>query len=303
MEQRADVVRMSCQGDFYAAGTAILGNCGAHVWMRHVTRMNDSCHTYEWDMSHIWMSHVAPRYWGIADILCLNVLPGRLLGSRHCDIGESDYYGDLYHGYAHSLVAFQPCLRQCRQRCSLVLLSLGMKCGVTRSFLCHRKSLCVAWLIHMCAPTHPYVCEDLFICVTWLLIWVPWLIHGTYRTHVNESRHSYNTHMNKSICTYRHISHTYRTHIAHIRMHTLEWYQFEARLGERGQQPTFVGCQLLPLCTRKSTCGVPQIILVCPFSPRRVAQGRGRRKRMCLPCVTRANLGSRACVVQSGKDP
>jgi len=26
--------------------------------MNHVTYMNESCHTYEWAMSHIWMSHV-----------------------------------------------------------------------------------------------------------------------------------------------------------------------------------------------------------------------------------------------------
>ena len=30
----------------------------SHVWMSHVTRMNESCHTYEWVMSHVWMSHV-----------------------------------------------------------------------------------------------------------------------------------------------------------------------------------------------------------------------------------------------------
>ena len=42
----------------------------SHIWMRHVTRtneschcmshvthMNESCHTYEWVMSHIWMRH------------------------------------------------------------------------------------------------------------------------------------------------------------------------------------------------------------------------------------------------------
>ena len=28
------------------------------VRMRHVTHMNESCHKYEWVMSHIWMSHV-----------------------------------------------------------------------------------------------------------------------------------------------------------------------------------------------------------------------------------------------------
>jgi len=40
----------------------------SHIWMSHVTRMNDSCHTYEWGMSHIewfmshlWMRHVSHR--------------------------------------------------------------------------------------------------------------------------------------------------------------------------------------------------------------------------------------------------
>ena len=30
----------------------------SHIWMRHVTHMNEPCHKYEWAMSHIWMSHV-----------------------------------------------------------------------------------------------------------------------------------------------------------------------------------------------------------------------------------------------------
>jgi len=30
----------------------------SHIWIRHVTRVNESCHTYEYVMSHIWMSHV-----------------------------------------------------------------------------------------------------------------------------------------------------------------------------------------------------------------------------------------------------
>jgi len=30
----------------------------SHVWMGHVTHMNESCHTYDYVMWHIWMSHV-----------------------------------------------------------------------------------------------------------------------------------------------------------------------------------------------------------------------------------------------------
>ena len=31
----------------------------SHIWMSHVTHMNESWHTHEWFMSHIWMSHGA----------------------------------------------------------------------------------------------------------------------------------------------------------------------------------------------------------------------------------------------------
>jgi len=30
----------------------------SQIWMSHVTHMNESCHTYEWVMSHIWTRHV-----------------------------------------------------------------------------------------------------------------------------------------------------------------------------------------------------------------------------------------------------
>ena len=30
----------------------------SHIWMSHVTHIDESCHPYEWVMSHIWMSHV-----------------------------------------------------------------------------------------------------------------------------------------------------------------------------------------------------------------------------------------------------
>jgi len=30
----------------------------SHTWMSHVTHTHESCHTHEWVMSHIWMSHI-----------------------------------------------------------------------------------------------------------------------------------------------------------------------------------------------------------------------------------------------------
>jgi len=47
----------------------------SHIRMSHVTHTNESCHTYEWVMSHIWMSHVthtnesSPTYeWAMSHI-------------------------------------------------------------------------------------------------------------------------------------------------------------------------------------------------------------------------------------------
>jgi len=115
--------------------------------------------------------------------------------------------------------------------------------------------ICVPSQICTCGMTHSYVCHHTSVCVRGLIHMCDMTLYMSAVTHS------------------RHTSHTY----------TLEWYQFEARLGERGQQPTFMGCQLLPVCTRKSMHGIPQIILVCPFSPRRVAQGRGTLKSLCGP--------------------
>jgi len=39
----------------------------SHVWTSHVTQMNESCHTYEWVMSHIQMSLVT-NIWAISHI-------------------------------------------------------------------------------------------------------------------------------------------------------------------------------------------------------------------------------------------
>jgi len=34
----------------------------SHIWMSHVTHMNELCHTYEWVMSHVCMSHVTSAF-------------------------------------------------------------------------------------------------------------------------------------------------------------------------------------------------------------------------------------------------
>jgi len=47
----------------------------SHTWMRHVTHMNEACHTHECGMSHTWMRHVThmneachTHEWGMSHI-------------------------------------------------------------------------------------------------------------------------------------------------------------------------------------------------------------------------------------------
>jgi len=58
-----------------------------HIWMSHVTYVNESCHTYEWVMSHIWMSHITLRMRQIATLRMswrtYEWVMSRLIGSWH----------------------------------------------------------------------------------------------------------------------------------------------------------------------------------------------------------------------------
>ena len=40
----------------------------SHRWTSHVTDMNESCHTYEWVMSHIWMRHATLTNLPVANV-------------------------------------------------------------------------------------------------------------------------------------------------------------------------------------------------------------------------------------------
>ena len=50
--------KKSVFGEHKMAPRNILPVTPQHTWMSHVTRMNESCHTYGWVMSHVWMCRV-----------------------------------------------------------------------------------------------------------------------------------------------------------------------------------------------------------------------------------------------------
>ena len=112
------------------------------IWISHATHMNESCHTYEWDMSHIRMSHVT-----------------------HMNQPWHTYEWVMSHVWM-SHVLHVPLL-------IFIWHDSFMFVSVVRwlIYMCDKQtsdSVHMAWLIHMCNMTYSYVWYDSFMCVTWL---------------------------------------------------------------------------------------------------------------------------------------
>ena len=98
---------------------------GGYVW-----RLNESCHRYEWVMSHIWMSHVT----------YMNVM-------WRCDMTHSYVWHDSF----------------------ICVIRLIHMCDMTNSRVWHDQYICVTWLIHIFDMPHSHTWHDPFICMTWLI--------------------------------------------------------------------------------------------------------------------------------------
>jgi len=125
----------------------------SHVWMSHVSCLNESCpsdrtllrgwrgahsrrQTYEWVIFNIWMRHVS-----------------HMNESCHTHTNES---GDAYKW------VMSPAQALCRRATG------GARIPRLEVGAGYYPSRPVTWLIHMCDMTHSYVWHDSSICVMWL---------------------------------------------------------------------------------------------------------------------------------------
>jgi len=101
----------------------------------HATRMNESCHTYEWVMSHVSMSHVTQM-----NESCRT--DGRVMS--HLNGACHTYQWVMSHIWSHIVRVF----------CAVCLLKYAwhapLRCDITHSSVWHDSFIRVTWLIHTC---------------------------------------------------------------------------------------------------------------------------------------------------------
>jgi len=127
----------------------------SHIWMSHVTHMNESCHTYEYESCHTCQQeHLL--------FLLISLSSPTAFFSRHTRIIQVHLYS-MRDMTPHRRDSFM----------CVTCLSALYKCvwliHIFKTHVRHDSFVCTTWLIYMCDMTHSSVWHDSFICVTWLI--------------------------------------------------------------------------------------------------------------------------------------
>jgi len=116
-----------------------------------IVDLGESWHTYEWVMSHTWMSH--STFLGVSCLMHTCAMTHSFLRASHTWLMARKTY----------------------------VTSPICTCAMTHFYVCHDSVLCVPWLIStcesdmtdgaqdMCVMPDLYVCHDSFLCVQWLI--------------------------------------------------------------------------------------------------------------------------------------
>jgi len=131
--------------------------------MSHNTHMNESCHTYEWVMSHIWMSHDTHMNESRHIYECVTAS----IRMSQLTTFDSSVRVTWPSPMAGSWAGCTRCKHDCMWPTHNIWLIRA--CDVTQSHVCHDSLVRLTWRFHMCDMTHSHVWLDSFLCVTWLI--------------------------------------------------------------------------------------------------------------------------------------
>jgi len=117
----------------------------SHIWMSHVTHMNESCHTYEWVMSHIWMSRVTHEMSHVSHESWVIPLKKKWVMSPKKWVTSHTRYESSHVLQKKKWV--KPChTTQSMPRVARCCMCVAVRCRM-------------AWLFHMCDITPSYMCD------------------------------------------------------------------------------------------------------------------------------------------------
>jgi len=161
----------------------------------HVAYMNESCHTYKWALSHIWMSHVTRtnKSWHSYEWVTSHIYSriNRRWPER-CSRAHR-HQGTMSHTHSYVWHDLSICVTHSYTwhgsfTCMIVVIHVHVcditihmwdmthsyvwlihMCDMTRLYLWHDSSICVTGLQGTSSHTHPYAWHDSFTCVTWLI--------------------------------------------------------------------------------------------------------------------------------------
>jgi len=128
----------------------------SHIWMS-VSPIRMSHVTHEWVMSHIWLSHVTHK---IESCHTYEWVMSHIRLNHVTHMTESCHTYDevrLSHIAQISKMPAIPALWLDSFIC--VTWPIHM-CDMTNSYVWHDSFICVTWLIHMCDMTHSYMIES-----------------------------------------------------------------------------------------------------------------------------------------------
>jgi len=146
----------------------------SHMWVSHVTHVSESCHTCEWVMSHMWVTHVTHV-------------------SDSCETSEAHLRCDMSHIWvSHVTHLAESChTSEAHLRCNLshiwvthahTSVAIFHICVCT----CHFTNVYVQSISHISYVKLTYMPNNLYLCLTQLIhyphIRATWLFHICQRT-------------------------------------------------------------------------------------------------------------------------
>jgi len=142
----------------------------SHIWMSHVTHVNESCQSYEWVMSHMWMSHVNHMNescytceWVMSIIWMSHVTHvNESCHTYECVMSHIWMSDQWQHRHKYvTIIVTNSVIFVTNMTMSVSMTMSNMTMSITQTMsvwrcLWHASFICVTWLIHTCNMTHSH---------------------------------------------------------------------------------------------------------------------------------------------------